>query len=105
MVFCFTSYLIFLFNNYRFTSKQEIASDASKLALALRQTQDPVIQSLSTVTEKHIKHKDLIFRTFLGCLGSDSLLSEPKDDEIDPIDPESLVSKFILYARGPKNKA
>ena len=86
-------------------SNQEIASEASNLALALRQTQDPVIQSLSTVTEKHIKHKDLIFRTFLGYLGSDSKLSELKDKQIDPKDPGSLVSKFILYTGGPKNKA
>ena len=85
-------------------SKQEIASDASKLALALRQTQDLVIQSLSTVMEKHIRRKDLIFRTFLGYLGTDSKLSELKDDLIDPEDPGSLMSKFILYTRGPKNK-
>ena len=37
-------------------------------------------------------------------MGSDSKLSELKDDVIDPEDPGSLVSKFILYTRGPKNK-
>ena len=64
-----------------------------------------MIQSLSTVAKKHINRRDLIFRTFLGYLGSDSKLSELKDDQIDPEDPGSLVSKFILYIRGPKNKA
>ena len=46
----------------------------------------------------------MLFRTFLGYLGSDSKLSELKDEQIDPEDPGSLVSKFILYTRGHKNK-
>ena len=100
----FLTYQIFLFHYHRLSSKQEIESDASNLALALWQTQDPVIQNLSTVTKKHIKRKDLIFRTFWGYFGSDSTLSELKDKQIDPEDPGFLVSKFIIYTRGPKNK-
>ena len=38
-------------------------------------------------------------------MSSDSKLSELKDEAIDPEDSGSLVSKFILYTRGPKNKA
>ena len=54
--------------------------------------------------ENYIKRKDLLFRTFWGHLSSDSKLSELKDEQIDPEDPGSLLSEFILYARGPKNK-
>ena len=54
------------------------------------------------VMVKHIKRKHLLFRTFLGYLGSDSKLSELKDDQIDLEHPGSLVSKFISYTRGPK---
>ena len=74
------------------------------LAMSLRQNMDPEIQNLSTVTKRHMKRKDDIFDTFLGYLSQDPKLAELTDKVRDPEDEVTLVSKFILYTRGPKTR-
>ena len=84
--------------------KESLATEASALVTMLRQNHDSAIQNLLMVTEKHIKRKDVLFATFLGYLYCNDNFATLVDKYPDPKDPGTLVSRFFLYTRGPKNR-
>ena len=59
---------------------------------------------LASVSKKHLKRKDAIFKTFLGYLSEDKLLKTLIHRVSDPKEHGSLVTRFILVTRGPKDE-
>ena len=106
IIVIYTIYLfvIFLFY-YRHTKEDDIALKTRQIALAICQNKDPFVQGLSSVLEKHLKRKDAIFETFMGYLSKDKYLKGLVKRILDPEEPGTLVTSFILCTRGPKCKA
>ena len=76
-----------------------------QIALSSCQNKDLFLQGLSSISKKNLKRKDAIFETFLGYLSKDKYLKALVKRILDPKEPGSLVTSFILCTRGPKSKA
>ena len=65
---------------------------------------DTLVKGLSNVSNKHLKHKDSLFETFVGYFNREPYLERLMDVYPDPQDSGNLVTSSILLTRGPKSK-
>ena len=75
------------------------------IALELCESNDPIIQGLSSVTDKHLKREQSLFDLFIDYLARDQYLTGFAKQFPDPEDPGSSVPSFVLCTRGPKSKS